>query len=74
MLAFTGVFGAGGNYFDSLPGVPSVPGISGNGADWRFGDSKGLLQNFVATAASFTPFTSGPVDGSVPDTKSRSNV
>ncbi len=69
MLAFTGVFGAGGNYFDSLLGVPTVPGgISGDGvgADWRFGDSGDPQRSFNVPAASFTPFTT-PLDGAVPE-------
>ena len=63
LLAFTGVFDANGNYFDTLLGVPTIPGITGNGINFRFGDSMGLLPNFIAAASTFTAFTTR-VDGS----------
>ena len=67
LLAFTGVIDAGGNYFDRLLGLPTFADITGNGTDFRFGDSNGLLPVFVAAAGAFTPFTSGPLAGSVPE-------
>ena len=67
LLAFTGVVDSGGNYFDSLLGLPTFADITGNGTDFRFGDSNGLLPDFVAAAGAFTPFTSGPLAGSVPE-------
>lgn len=67
LLAFTGVQDAGGNYFDSLLGLPTFADITGNGAGWRFGDSNGVLPDYNAAAGAFTPFTSGPLAGSVPE-------
>ncbi len=67
LLAFTGVFDAGGNYFDTLLGVPTVAGISGNGVNYRFGDSTGLLAEFSAAAGTFTPFTTGLDVSAVPE-------
>ena len=67
LLAFTGVFDAGGNYFDALLGTPTLAGITGTGASWLFGDSNGLLANYSAAASAFTPFTTGPLAGSVPE-------
>ena len=66
LLAFTGVSRAS-DYFDTLLGVPTLAGITGNGADWRFGDSNNLLADYSAAAGAFTPFTSGPLAGSVPE-------
>ena len=65
LLAFTGVFDAGGNYFDTLLGLPTVAGISGNGVNFRFGDSTGKLAEFSTAASTFKPFTTGPLGGSV---------
>lgn len=66
LLAFTGVFDAAGNYFDTLLGLPTVAGIiSGNGVNYRFGDSKGVLAEFSTAAGTFTPFATGPLPGSV---------
>lgn len=62
LLAFTGVFDPMGNYFDTLLGIPTIPGISGNGNNFRFGDSMGLLPNFSTAASTFTAFTTG-LDG-----------
>lgn len=57
LLAFTGVFDNVGNYFDSLLGLPTVAGVtSGNGLDWRFGDSNAVLPDYTAPAGAFTPF------------------
>ena len=57
LLAFTGIFDSVGNYFDSLLGLPTVAGItSGNGPDWRFGDSNAVLADYTAPAGAFTPF------------------
>ena len=67
LLAFTGVFDAGGNYFDALLGTPTATGISGTGAGWLFGDSNGVLANYSTAAGAFTPFTTGPLAGSVPE-------
>ena len=67
LLAFTGVSDASGNYFDVLLGTPTVAGVTGNGAGWVFGDSTGVLANFSAAAGAFTPFTTGPLAGSVPE-------
>ena len=65
LLAFTGVFDAGKNYFDTLLGVPTVAGISGNGVNFRFRDSTGVLADFSTVATTFTPFTTGPLGDSV---------
>ena len=65
LLAFTGVFDANGNYFDTLLGVPTVAGITGNGIDFRFGDSRLLLADFITPASTFAIFTSGPLPDSV---------
>lgn len=65
LLAFTGVFDASGNYFDTLLGLPTVAGISGNGVNFRFGDSTGMLAEFSTAASTFTPFATGPLPGSV---------
>ena len=67
LLAFLGVYDSNGNHFDSLLGLPTFADINGNGTDWRFGDSSGLLPDYVAVAGAFTPFTSGPLAGSVPE-------
>ena len=68
LLAFLGVYDAGNHYFDQLLGTPTVPGvITGTGSNWVFGDSNGLLANFSAAASAFTPFTTGPLAGSVPE-------
>ena len=67
LLAFTGVFDGGGNYFDTLIGVPTLPGTSGNGAVWSFHDSNGALADFSAAAGAYTPFTTGALPGSVPE-------
>lgn len=67
LLAFTGVLDGSGNYFDSLLGLPTFADINGNGADWRFGDSNAVLPDYVAAAGAFSPFTSGPLAGSVPE-------
>ncbi len=64
LLAFTGVFDAGGNYFDTLLGVPDAPGMTGTGSNYRFGDSTGLRAEFSTAATTFTPFTTGPLPGS----------
>lgn len=67
LLAFTGVFDASSQYFDTLLGVPNAAGISGNAGDWVFGDSSGQLATYTAAAGSFTPFTTllVPEPGSV---------
>ena len=65
LLAFTGVFDANGNYFDTLLGVPTVAGITGNGINFRFRDSLGLLADFITPASTFAIFTSGPLPDSV---------
>lgn len=65
LLAFTGVFDANGNYFDTLLGVPTVAGITGNGINFRFGDSRLLLADFITPASTFAIFTSGPLPDSV---------
>ena len=57
LLAFTGVYDAGGNYFDTLVNVPTMAGISGNAANFRFRDSNGLLADFTAVATTYTAFT-----------------
>ena len=67
LLAFLGVYDAGNNHFDQLLGTPSAPGVTGTGTDWVFGDSNGVLPNYSATARTFTPFTTGPLAGSVPE-------
>ena len=67
LLAFTGVYNANNQYFDQLLGTPTVAGISGTGNSWLFGDSTGALTNYSATAGTFTPFTTGPLAGSVPE-------
>jgi len=67
LLAFTGVFDGGGQYFDQLLGVPTAPGITGNGAGWRFGDSNAALADYSTAAGAFTPFTTGPLAGTVPE-------
>lgn len=67
LLAFTGVFDSTSQYFDQLLGTPTATGITGTGAGWLFGDSNGLLANFSAAAGAFTPFTTGPLAGSVPE-------
>ncbi len=66
LLAFTGV-SRGIDYFDTLLGLPTFADITGTGSDWRFGDSSGQLMDYTAAAGFFTPFTSGPLAGSVPE-------
>ncbi len=65
LLAFTGVFDSGGQYFNSLVGTPTLPGITGTGNAWVFADSSGA--SFSAAAGVYTPFTSGALPGSVPE-------
>lgn len=65
LLAFTGVFNSGGQYFNSLVGTPTLPGITGTGNAWVFADSSGA--SFSAAAGVYTPFTSGALPGSVPE-------
>ena len=67
LLAFLGVSDASNNYFDQLLGTPTAPGVTGTGAAWVFGDSNGVLANYSAAASAFTPFTTGPLAGSVPE-------
>lgn len=67
LLAFTGVFDAAGNYFNTLLGLPSVAGITGNGNVFLFGDSSGQLPNYSATAGTFTAFVGAAVNGTVPE-------
>lgn len=67
LLAFTGVFDAAGNYFNTLLGLPSVAGITGNGNVFLFGDSSGQLPNYSAEAGTFTAFVGAAVNGTVPE-------
>ena len=67
LLAFTGVYDSLGQYYDSLLGLPTVSGTLGNSIDWLFGDSGGMLSNYSASAASFTPFTTALQPGAVPE-------
>lgn len=67
LLAFTGISTPAGDYYDTLLGVPTLPGLVGNAGGWLFGDSSGALAPIGAAAASFTPFTTGPLPGSVPE-------
>jgi len=67
LLAFTGFSDAGGNYFDQLLGVPTVPGITGNGLSWMFGDSNGALASISFAAGTFTPFSTDLNFGAVPE-------
>ena len=53
LLAFTGYTDAMGNFFSMLLAVPTVPGITGSGTDWQFGDGQTTL-SFAADT--FTPF------------------
>ncbi len=54
LLAFTGYIDSMGKHYSMLLSVPTAPGITGNGADWQFGDGQTTL-SFAADA--FTPFT-----------------
>jgi len=67
LLAFTGVFDSGGQFYDTLLGVPTVPGITGNNAGWLFGDGNGQLADLSTAAATYTAFSSAAVDASVPE-------
>ena len=70
LLAFTGVsdpLGPLGNHYNILLEIPTLPGITGNGPGWLFGDDSGMLADFRASAATFTPFINGPLAGSVPE-------
>lgn len=67
LLAFTGVFDSTSQHFDQLLGTPTATGITGTGAGWLFGDGIGQLADFSAAAGAFTPFTTGPLAGSVPE-------
>ena len=67
LLTFIPVTDPGGNLFDQLLGTPTVPGITGTGPSWVFGDSNGVLPSYIAAASFFTPFTTGPLAGSVPE-------
>lgn len=67
LLAFTGLSTPGGDYYDLLLEVPTVSGIVGNGSGWLFGDSSGALLSIASPAGAFTPFTTGPLAGSVPE-------
>ena len=67
LLVFTGVFDSTSQHFDQLLGTPTATGITGTGAGWLFGDSNDPLANFSAAAGAFTPFTTGPLAGSVPE-------
>ena len=57
LLTFTGVYDAATNYFDVIAGLPTVPGILGNGAVYRFQDSAGLLADFSVAANTYTVFS-----------------
>lgn len=67
LLVFLGIDDAANKHFDQLLGTPTAPGITGTGMNWVFGDSNGLLPNYSAAASVFTPFTTGPLAGSVPE-------
>ena len=67
LLAFGGVYDSTGQYYDSLLGLPTASGITGNNTDWLFGDSAGMLANYSASAASFTPFTTALQPNAVPE-------
>ena len=67
LLAFTGVYDSLGQYYDSLLGLPTVSGTLGNSTGWMFGDSGGMLANYSASAASFTPFTTALQPNAVPE-------
>lgn len=64
LLAFTGVSN-GSDYFDQLLGLPSLAGLDATGTDWVFGNASGAT--WTADADMFTPYTSGPLPGSVPE-------
>ena len=66
LLAFIPVTDPSGNVFNQLLGTPTVPGIiMGTGSNWVFGDGSGAT--YTAAANVFTPFTTGPLAGSVPE-------
>ena len=67
LLTFIPVTDAFGNLFNQLVGTPTAPGILGTGADWVFRDSNGVLPDYSAAARVYTPFTTGPLAGSVPE-------
>ena len=64
LLVFTGYSDAQMNYFPNLLGVPDAPGITGNAVAWIFGDGTNTA---TVDAARLASFTSGPLDGSVPE-------
>ena len=57
VLAFTGVTSPIGSFFDFFVELPLLPGLDGTGLNWVFGDSTGMNPNYVASAATYTPFT-----------------
>ena len=56
VLAFTGVTSPIGSFFDVFVELPLLPGLDGTGPNWVFGDSTGMNPNYVASAATYTPF------------------
>ncbi len=72
LLTFTPVFD-GTNYFEELVGLPDLPGLVGTGSEWLFRDSmpdtfgQALETDWRAPAGMFTPYTSDPFAGSVPE-------
>ena len=56
VLAFTGVTSPIGSFFDVFVELPVLPGLDGTGPNWVFGDSTGANPNYVASAATYTPF------------------
>ena len=57
VLAFTGVTSPIGSFFDVFVDLPGLPGLDGSGPNWVFRDSTGMSPNYVASAATYTPFT-----------------
>lgn len=73
LLAFTPVFN-GSNFFEQLIGLPDLAGLVGTGGgEWVFRDSmpddfgQVLAPDWHAPAGMFTPYTSDPFAGSVPE-------
>ena len=56
VLTFTGVTSPIGSFFDVFVELPVLPGLDGTGPNWVFGDSTGMSPNYVASAATYTPF------------------
>ena len=56
VLAFTGVTSPLGSFFDVFVELPALPGLDGTGPNWVFGDSTRMSPNYVASAATYTPF------------------